>query len=403
MVSKLLSWNFISRNRSNLISANDFFDKYNSFNMYISVILVLIGIMSNTVTMRVLFYARKRMPKINCLSCLILLTQANIIQLLAHFYMSTLTRIIYHFGMEKSFIMSVYLFDSNVVVCKLFNYFKFFSRFLALSSILVFSFVRMLAVYYPFKSFKRFEKCLLFILFGVSVLYPLCYLFIYDIVETGNLSNPNSSKNFHVAALTPIFQNVHCSIPIKYEKIFLVIHWISLFFIFVSYFIISLTNVMLIAHDIKLRKQTRTNIRVNRGSKCNNNSSNEIKPSENVFSEFFFVKISFINLLNFSRKVKIISENRSFQNKKMLITLSSSFILFNIPYFCVLFLVLFNLDSFTTRNEEELVNRIRLKSYFTFVEIFKLFNSSITGLLIFVSGKIFRIHFRFYFKESFPF
>jgi hypothetical protein len=171
MVSNLLPRNKISSNQSKLSSTNDFFDKYNSFNMYISILLVLIGLIGNSVTMRVLVYAKKRSPKINCLNCLIILTQANILQLVAHFYMS--------------FIMSVYLFDSNVIACKLFNYLRFFSRFMALSSILVFSFVRTLAIYYPFKSFKGFGKFLLFGLFSVSLMYPLFYLFMYNINETG--------------------------------------------------------------------------------------------------------------------------------------------------------------------------------------------------------------------------
>jgi len=401
--SDILPWKKIPNNRSEFISTKHFFDKYNTFNMYLSIFLVLIGIMGNTVTMRVLVYARKRLPKINCLSCLIILTLANIVQLLSHFYMSTLTRIIYHFAMEQSILMSVYVFDSNVFVCKLFNYLKFFSRFVALSSILVFSFVRMLAIYYPFKSFKRFEKYLLVILCSISASYPLCYLFTYDIIETGhdfvNLSITNSSKIFHVATLTPILQNLHCTIPAEYEDLFFIINTFSCLFVFISFFIVSTSIISLIVHEIKSKKESKTNLRVNRGSQIKRNSSNDMRSSERVSSESFIKKFTTINYLNLQRT--IVSPNPSFQNKKMLITLASSFILFNVPYFCVIFLVVNILNSFAASNEQEPIDRIRLKSYFTFVEIFKLFNYSITGLLIFVSGKMFRIHFRFYFKEIF--
>ncbi len=76
-----------------------------------------------------------------------------------------------------------------------------------------------------------------------------------------------------MVTLKPIIQNVHCSIQIKHEKIFLIIHCISLIFIFISYFIVSLTIILLIAHEIRSRKEIKMNSRAIRNNKKSNRSN----------------------------------------------------------------------------------------------------------------------------------
>jgi hypothetical protein len=94
-----------------------------------------------------------------------------------------------------------------------------------------------------------------------------------------------------------------------------------------------------------------------------------------------------------------ISMVQKFQNTKAILTLSLSFIVLNFPYFFVLFLIFLNLNSFAVENKEDLLLKIKWRTYLTNLEIFQLAYFSVTGLLLFVSGKIFRFHLRIWFRK----
>jgi len=351
------------------------------------------------------------LPKMNCLNLLIFLTAANILHLLIHFYSSTLTRIIYHFDLEKTFLISLYFFDSNPFVCKLVAYLKFVTRFFALSSILVFSFERLLAIYYPLKTFKKFKNYLLFFLIVLSIIFPVYVLFFVDIVQLKGdyksyISDKNNAKNFQIATLTPIFQETYCSVSMNYEKLFFKYHFASYAYILLSNILISISSIIIV---IKMKRRTGsfTSLRINKKRNSNisiPNLSSSYREQTSVFLSVANKKTTKVsrNTDQDTRKISSmsISVHEKFQNTKMLITLSISFIIFNFPYFFVLFIVYLNYDSFIVQSKDDLLKRIQLKSYFTIMEIFQLFNVSITGLLLYMSGKTFRIHLKSWINRS---
>lgn len=84
---------------------------------------------------------------------------------------------------------------------------------------------------------------------------------------------------------------------------------------------------------------------------------------------------------------------------KILSSISLSFVLLNTPYFVVMFVMFVNVDTATSQPWSEpevfgteLVHKMRIQSGIMLAETLQLVNFSLTGLLFFCSGQIFRLH-----------
>jgi len=386
----------------NLNSIKGFFDKYNSLNMYSSAFLIIFGVLGNSITFIVLFYARKRLPRINSINSLMFFTLTNVVHLLIHFYSNTLSRIIYHFDLEDSILVYIYFYDTNKYVCKLFAYLKFFTRFLNLTIIVIFSLERLLAIYFPFKSAEKNKNYILIWLVIVSFLYPMYALFFCETIEISSdrvnyNSSFNSTKNLNLGTITPILGNSYCSITKPSEKLFFKFQSGSYFIIIIAYFFVSLSIILIVC---KLKKKEKIiiyyNSRFNKKYLAN-------KEAVNLCQRTKILHSTNLDHTNSSSKINnrlSLCVNQKFHNTKMLITLSASLIIFNFPYFSVLFAIFLNLKTFSVQSEEELLKSIQMKSYFTIVEVIQLVNISISGLLLFVSGKIFRLHFKSWINKT---
>jgi hypothetical protein len=347
-------------------------DQSNIVSMYSSTFLCVVGLFGNMLSMIVLIHARKRTPKFNSANSLLIFTFTNLLQLILHFYMNTLNRLIYNFDLEDTFLLSFSQFDSNWLICKLCSYLKFAVRFLNLSVMFYFCTKRLSLIYSLFEAFKLKTKNYLFnLLIVISFILPLYLVVFCDTIAVSNdymlprRLNATSSPKFSLNTLTPILKNTYCSIRRQNESLFFKLHALTHFVIICVYFFVSIS---LMAMIFRLKTRLRSCI---------------AQPNENAHSLLASRRLD--------RSLSIQSP-KNFPNTNMLSTLAVSFVLFNSPYYLGLFLLAVNKNTFKLTHQEELARRINCKIYLIIAEIFQLVNVSITGLLFFISGKRFRFH-----------
>lgn len=97
------------------------------------------------------------------------------------------------------------------------------------------------------------------------------------------------------------------------------------------------------------------------------------------------------------------SSAHKIHDTKILSSISLSFVLLNTPYFVVMFVMFVNVDTTAATSSQpwsetelfegfELAHKMRIQSGIMLAETLQLVNFSLTGLLFFCSGQIFRLH-----------
>jgi hypothetical protein len=382
-----------------------FFERLNTLNMYASLCLVSFGLFTNTVAVIVLFCAKNSLPKINSVNCLMLFTLTNIIHLLVHAYTSSYARLAYHFDLNDTIFTKLHFFDSSKIICKIFAYLKFSTRFANLSIIIIFSLERTVAVYFPFKKLEPQKRLSFFVLLLFSFIYPIYLFFMVDIFPVANDlktydKNISNAENFNLATLTPVLDDTVCLVDLEKEKLFVKFHLVSYFFIVLSFMLISSSLGAIIWKLHKRENELKNSIHIIRSIA----ESKDKQPSSTnkVLNKALSITSQVSARINKNSKTTA-SKIRNFKNTKVLLTLSFNFILFNLPYFFFLLIVFLNLKSFSIANKEDFLQKMRWKGYLTFVEMFQLAYFSVTGLLLFASGKIFRFHLRIWLRKLFRF
>lgn len=392
------------KNEFNFQILEDFLEKNNTINMYISLILVIFGFIGNILAFIVFLYSQKRLPKIIGLNYLTLLTVINTVYLLIHFYISTLNRLIYHFKLENTdnFLVKIYHYDTSAFSCKMVSYFRYFARFLNAMLTLSFSLERAFAIYFPLQMRTKKIKSSLIFKFAIliSFIIPTYLLFLSDKVpiEENNklisLSKAyNFSSNFNLLSIRPTFQNYFCSVTQKNLKILFNFHAITFLLILMAYFIVG---VAILAIVIKLKKRDSFKFSYRSRSYSREMSyTNESLLTNSLKNQTIQIKRSIKQKeTKYKRKKKqIIFINQKFHNTKMLLSISASFVCLNLPYFLAMFLMFALTSKFKAHTEIELMEKLKLKSYIIMAELLQLANFSITGFLFFCSGRIFRMHF----------
>jgi len=385
------------QNLSHQDDKKELFDAYNSINMYASLLLEIFGLFSNSISVMVLLYCKKKSARINSINSLIFFTLTNILFLVFHFYNSTLSRIIYYFNLDKTFFMKIHLYESNSAVCKIITYTKLLIRFSNLSIIINFSFKRIFAIYFPIKSFRKdliHKNALLYFLLSFSVLFPSYILFLYEIVPV-NESVRRVTRVFTLKTMAPILNEKFCSVSDLNEKPYLIFRSISNIFILIGFLFVSF-SILLIVLKLKIQSSSISYHRYHPRVSTVHIDSDLSSRKKSKLS----ISCSHNNSSNKDEKRMSLFVNQRFHNAKMLSSVSASFILFNFPYFLVMLIALLKINSFNQINDHEMLLRLFLKRYLIVVEIFQLVNISISGLLLFISGKTFRKHFIIWLKAD---
>jgi hypothetical protein len=96
-----------------------------------------------------------------------------------------------------------------------------------------------------------------------------------------------------------------------------------------------------------------------------------------------------------SKIVKINYFNQKLHNTKMLVVLSTFFVIFNLPYLIQFYIALvpyFDQYNYDLNQIESINLQYKFHTYISIAEILYVSNYSLNGLLLFSSGKIFRLH-----------
>lgn len=395
-----------------LTNLSNQYDHYQLLNMYTSMFLATFGSIGNMFALFILIYARNKLPRIVGSNYLVLLTVTNTLFLAVHFYTGTFIRLVYYLGLDEY--NRFHVLDSSEIACKLLTYLKYCARSLNTMLTVCFSLERLIAVYYPLQMRSLNSKCSVIfrVAIIVSLVLPSYSLFLTELTPntlTVNLiSDLNLTKSFNLYALTPSHDFYTCSASRKNFRILVKFHFLMFFIIFMCYIF---TSVSIFAIIVKLKKSK--NFIFSFKSKASSSlqvPAEQLRQSSATSSmiELFEAKSTFCRnhqKTTASFLVKASSRNRSLRlinhrihDTKILSSISISFVLFNAPSFIIMIFMLlymFHTDEqyrYSSISVTHLMDKMKIQSYLILSEIFQLVNFSVTGLLFFCSGQIFRLH-----------
>jgi hypothetical protein len=397
------------------------YEKFNSLNMYCSIMIILFGVASNLIALRVLIFSRRHFPKINCIYSLMFFVITNLLQLFTHFHVNILSRVIYYFSLENTFLMNIYLFETNTSVGKILAYLKYLTRFLNLSIILNFSIERAIDIYFPYATFTDKSKLFILVFVLLSFIMPSYFLVFSRVIQkTHGRSNSSiegyydSIKISNIQQIKPFFNDYLYSIEYLKECFNFKFFVILVLFTILSYLLVSILNFAIL---FKLKKKEKLIFHFNLKNSKNFERS-ILKKTHSVYlsARNKSSRVSLIKRTNLMKSEKTkksmrvsyfilnatlnLYVNQKFHNTKMLLTLSASLLSFNLPYILGLIVIFVKLSHYHINDHEELLNRAALNSYLAIAETFQLINVSLTGLLLFLSGKIFRRNFKLWLTKS---
>lgn len=400
MANKTLNDFEILDNLSNLL------EFYDILNMYASLFFLVLGFFGNLSALVVLVYARQKLPSIVGVNTLILLTLNNTAFLLIQSYMYTYTRMIFHLGVGKRF----QFFDSIQLVCKMCMYLRYSTRLLNAFTTLCFSLERFVAVYFPLRirSFnEQFSRCIKISMI-LSLLIPSYSLYFVELVSSDASREVhtrfNVTKAFSFNSVVPVISEHTCAAT-KF-KLSLFLHCLVFIIVFVSYIIVSVCIIAIVAKlkrkqlfRFNYRSPLRNNKPISMGEI--NTGNTRLETQEEVDNLNSSNEPSNRRCRNQVRVVRI----RTYQTK-MLSSISLSFILFNTPYIVSILYFLVYTTRVNNMYElliDNLIHKIHLQTLVVKAEVFQLVNFSFTGILFFYSGRIFRIHTVNFIKKYFLF
>ncbi|RMZ98234.1 hypothetical protein BpHYR1_039790 [Brachionus plicatilis] len=192
---------------------------------------ILIGCIGGLITLSVLWHAHGKLPKICAQNYLGMLTIANCLFLVLHWYINTSQIIITYFKLinYKFLFFFLNLVNSNNLVCKSMNFAYVFCRCLSTYLTLTFSFERTIATYFPFKivSYKQHSHFIFKIVFIGLILFSFMVSIQsfqnYQLIRLNTNSNEiYDPKFFHLNAICDIAEE-HFSRHAKFTYIFVLL------------------------------------------------------------------------------------------------------------------------------------------------------------------------------------
>jgi hypothetical protein len=387
-------------------------DSLNVIQMYLSILFIIFGCFGNLLSLIVLIRAQKQIPRIYGTNYLVSLTASNLIYLILYFYTNTSSQIAWYlkdFKKIHTILKELNLFDSNDLVCKLVGFMESYANILHIIIILAFSLERVLIIHFPrfIREFKKHKNNLtMILLFAIGFILESYLIFFLETISTKESSimliESNSSIMINFKAIRPTSKDKFCSYSSKHSHILFQIHFNKYLFIFISYIIISVSLVLMVL-KLERRKKSRLMFAAKRSVNQRNKkpvltkrrNSEVLQHGNSISTSFMF---------HFRFRTKRIKKYLGYrlENSRMLLTISLSFILLNFPYFVLKGAQIFNLKFLNTSNTEGLlIDKMIAKKYLIIIEIFKLANFSLTGLLFFLSGRVFRTHTKNLFKKYF--
>lgn len=344
-------------------------------NAYICIctFLVLIGLIGNIISIKVFMRSGHCPPLILQRHSLILLTLSNTIYLVVFFYLCVLSKLLNSPMFDSStinFLNKLYLMNDSAFICKFFNYTLHVAICLNAFITTSFSLERAFVINFPY--------------LGVNLranhdahfkILIVCILLFSFILPSYNL--------FLVNIDTKI-----CNVARSYEKLYFYLTCVFVICtLFLPFLIISISNISIIKEICRNdRDQTRRTLQHDTSHQLYSmkQKDNQIQSGGEFDNRALPLLNNRITRLNSTHRVSDIKKHLT---TKMLIAISLSFVILNLPYF-----ISWCFHSINTIGKSDLKYRMMLQNFKNVAEVLFLLNHSIAGFLYFVSGKMYQEH-----------
>jgi hypothetical protein len=392
-------------------SAANFADTIREINVIVTILIIMFGLIGNSFGF--LVFIQKRFRKKSQEVFLLVLTISDGLFLLTHFFEDTLRTYIdiyirrNVFSMknipvacissdsfipasnetyEKNIFSIINITDNFETTCKLINYFRYFLRFISAYIITLFTIQRTIAIYFPFLQNKLSSSNLAWkINAGLISFAAILCSFIPFLFK---INTDESNKEMNIS---------YCDIDKRHKQFYFITTIVYIVLImFIPITTIIICNSLIIFRVFNASKKRTLMINGNfiensqNKSRLNENRRSEIINESNTQSDEVFKLINMNSKRNTSiRKIS----NDSAKVTHMLIVMSLSFAILNLPYFVTWCMFYYNVAI------QDQTKSLYLIAFINLSEIFYVLNYGIHFFLYCASGKQFRKQFKMTFKK----
>jgi hypothetical protein len=390
-------------------------------NMYVSLFLLIVGLIGNFTALAVFVRARRHKTKIAHSGYMLSLTVTNTLYLLICFYYSTLSRIIFHFELDKSqnnWLSMLYITNSDLTACRVVRFSKNFIRLLSNLITLMFSCERVIVIYFPLKLYRilvRKTAITIFLLAFAAESYVLAFTQIIPVYDglpkqedfRHRVVELNLTAHFNYHSILPAFRSTFCSL--QHQELVFKLHGLNAFTNAFTYIAVAISIIIIVAKLNRSYSYKKTFTQMSSNEKKRNSGSRATGALDGEQANQFELKVfkkedsaieaavdEIVNDPDPSRNrhVSFARSGQGFHNSAMLLAVSACFVLLNLPCLILNITQLALLMREADSDRSFLTTVFLLKKYLILTEILNLANFSIGCLLFFCTGKLFRIHLR---------
>ncbi|CAF0787774.1 unnamed protein product [Brachionus calyciflorus] len=392
------------------INSIEFYDKTRKINIYISILIIGIGLIGNGLA--VFVFAQKKFRLHSSSIYLLCLCFSDGIFLLMHFFEDTLRTYIDVYlndqtrsiGIEclqfkelslnnhtnnNSLLRVINITDRFDFSCRFVNYLRYFLRFISAYVILAFTIQRAFAIFFPFFQTKfESNKNSWFVVTIITILGLLINIWVPF------LFNPIKDQNDPSVT--------YCDIKKEYSKayFFLTIFYIVLT-MFIPILLIFICNILIIKYIVKAGKnrEKMANLKIIQ-RKNSTNQQQQLGDKKTLVSRFELSSgqqrsktstTSSFKAINQSIKYKpqnLSPKSESQRITKMLLLMSFSYAILNLPYFISWCLFFYQM---ALRKNYDIVLKYNLFSAINLCELFYILNYGVHFFIYCASGRKFRM------------
>ena len=372
------------------INSIKMFDLTRKINIYLSLLIVIIGLLGNSLA--VLVFAQKRFRNHSSSIYLLSLCISDGAFLTIHFFEDTLRTLIDVYlndqtrsiekeclygknldlttrTVKESIFRLINITDRFDLSCRLVNYLRYFFRFFSAYLILTFTIQRAIALYWPFiepriKSSKY--ACLM-----ISLL-----IFIGLIINKWTLLFFNVIKDGHDPSIS------YCDIKKKFSKAYF---FATIFYAIITMILPIVTivgcNILIIAFILKNRRKRQILMKNQVIKKtCSENKSFSLFASDSSFNK------GYLSTVNHKKKISQ-QYKESKRITRILILMSFSYVALNLPYFIAWSHFFYQIAIIKNLKA---VLKYKIFSILNICEIFYVMNFAVNFFIYCLSGKKFR-------------
>ena len=288
-----------------------FLTEAKKINTIITICIIIIGLIGNCLT--VIIYGQKKNRKNSSNIFLLCLAINDTLFLVVHFYEDTIRNLKSNFEFQQEiieFINKIDIIVQNDLTCKFVNYLRYSFRMISVYLIISLTIQRLLVVYKPFNEKNKRKSTA-----WKSVIFVVLMSFFVNL-WTFLFFKLNESEGF-----------IYCDMIKDWVLSYYYINILhSIILIILPIIIIVVLNILIVYKLIKTNKKRK--IITNSQSRRTNTSINQVNRVDR--SNCDAIRLEPLHINNLTNLIK--KKNKPIDNKIVLIFVSISYIILNLPY-----------------------------------------------------------------------